>query len=54
MLWANHGPALTAIGGSAVEYYSEVRRQLQRFTFALRRSHVTMGARAKWAQANPV
>jgi hypothetical protein len=35
MLWANHGPCLTAIGGSRGEYFGEVRRQLGRFIMSL-------------------
>jgi len=31
MLWVNHGPCLTALGGSCGEYYREVRRELRRF-----------------------
>jgi hypothetical protein len=54
MLWANHRPGLTAIGGSDTEYYSEVRRQLNRFVFSLRRATATMGARAKWAAVSPI
>ena len=54
MLWVNHSPGLTAIGGTAAEYYAEVRRQLNRFVFSLRRSTATMGARAKWARIKPV
>lgn len=37
MLWANHGPCLTAIGGSRREYFHEVRRELGRFIMALDR-----------------
>jgi hypothetical protein len=37
MLWANHGPCLTAIGGSRSEYFGEVRRQFRRFVMALDR-----------------
>lgn len=37
MLWVNHGPCLTAIGGSRAEYYREVRRQLGRFITSLDR-----------------
>jgi hypothetical protein len=51
MLWVNHGPALKAIGGSGVEYFREVGRQLQRFIFSLRRSPVPVGIKAKWAVA---
>jgi hypothetical protein len=35
MLWMNHGPCLTAIGGSRAEYFQEVRWQLQRFVVSL-------------------
>jgi len=37
MLWVNHGPGLTAIGGSRGEYFAEVRRQLRRFILSLDR-----------------
>jgi hypothetical protein len=37
MLWVNHGPCLTAIGGSRSEYFREVRRQLGRFIVSLDR-----------------
>jgi hypothetical protein len=35
MLWMNHGPCLTAIGGSRAEYFQEVRWELQRFLASL-------------------
>lgn len=54
MLWVNHRAGLTAIGGSAAEYYAEVRRQLNRFVFSLRRASANMGAKAKWAGLRPV
>lgn len=37
MLWANHGPCLTAIGGTKREYFHEVRRELGRFIMGLDR-----------------
>jgi len=37
MLWVNHGPCLTAIGGSRREYFGEVARQLRRFIMSLDR-----------------
>lgn len=37
MLWVNHGPCLTAIGGSRQEYFGEVQRQLRRFIMSLDR-----------------
>jgi len=37
MLWVNHGPCLTAIGGLRAEYFSEVRRQLRHFIVSLDR-----------------
>lgn len=37
MLWVNHGPCLTVIGGSRAEYFREVRRQLGRFITSLDR-----------------
>jgi len=38
MLWMNHGPCLTAIGGSRAEYFAEVRGELRRFILALCRT----------------
>ena len=38
MLWVNHGPCLTAIGGSRAEYFGEVKRELRRFIVALGRA----------------
>lgn len=35
MLWINHGPCLTAIGGSRTEYFREVHRVLRRFIASL-------------------
>src|SRR5436190_9593468 len=35
MLWKNHGPCLTAIGGSREEYFREVKWELQRFIASL-------------------
>jgi hypothetical protein len=53
MLWVNHRPGLTSIGASTPEYYCEVRRQLNRFIFSLRRASAPMPMRAKWAAATP-
>ncbi len=53
MLWVNHRPGLTAIGGTAAEYYQEVRRQLRRFLFSLRRASAPIPIKAKWAPAAP-
>lgn len=52
MLWINHRPGLKAIGGSGVEYFGEVRRQLQRFLFSLRRATAPIPIKAKWAAVN--
>ena len=49
MLWVNHGPCLTSLGGSRLEYYSEVTRQLQRFIFSLRRATASVPVAAGWA-----
>jgi hypothetical protein len=54
MLWVNHRPGLKAIGGSATEYFDEVRRQLRRFIFSLRRATAPIPIKAKWADANPM
>jgi hypothetical protein len=35
MLWVNHGPCLTALGGSRAEFFREVRRELRRFIVSL-------------------
>jgi hypothetical protein len=51
MLWVNHRPGLTSIGGSSAEYFREVRRQLQRFVFSLRRASAPIPIPAKWAAA---
>jgi hypothetical protein len=53
MLWVNHRPGLTAIGGSGGEYFRDVRRQLQRFSFSLRRAMTPLRIKAKWAAAAP-
>jgi hypothetical protein len=37
MLWINHGKCLTSLGGSSVEYYREVRRELRCFLVSLAR-----------------
>ena len=37
MLWVNHAPCLTAIGGSQREYYRQVRRQIGCFIASLER-----------------
>jgi hypothetical protein len=42
MLWVNHGPCLTAIGGSRAEYFGEVRRQLRRFVMSLDRMNESL------------
>jgi hypothetical protein len=46
MLWVNHGPCLTAIGGSRAEYFGEVRRQLGRFIMSLDRLSESLTVRA--------
>src|SRR5262245_28548391 len=38
VLWTSHGACLTAIGGSRVEYFQEVRRELRTFILALCRA----------------
>jgi hypothetical protein len=53
MLWVNHRPGLSAIGASTPEYYREVRRQLNRFIFSLRRASAPIPIKAKWATATP-
>jgi len=50
MLWVNHAPCLKAIGGSRVEFYLEVTRQLRRFIRSLRRAAKPVGIPAMWAK----
>jgi hypothetical protein len=45
MLWVNHGPCLSAIGGSRAEYFGEVRRQLRRFIMSLDRMSDSLSER---------
>jgi hypothetical protein len=45
MLWLNHGPCLTAIGGSRLEYFREVQRQLRRFIMSLDRMSDSLSER---------
>lgn len=49
MLWINHRRGLVSIGGTRTEYYNEVRRQLRRFVFSLRRNKAPVRIAAKWA-----
>ena len=35
MLWVNHGPCLTALGGSRAEFFREIRRELRHFIASL-------------------
>ena len=49
MLWINHAPGLKAIGGSRMEFYSEVTRQLTRFSRSLRRAAKPAGVPPLWA-----
>jgi len=53
ILWVNHRPGLTAIGGSGAEYFRDVRRQLRRFIFSLKRAMAPIRIKAKWAVATP-
>lgn len=48
MLWVNHGPCLTAIGGSRAEYFAEVRLEIGRFVRRLNRRCVM--SKASFAQ----
>lgn len=50
MLWINHAPCLTAIGGSRSEFYLEVTRQLARFVRSLRRATRAARIPALWAE----
>jgi len=51
MLWVNHAPCLKVIGGSRLEFYSEITRQLTRFIRSLR--PVAKPARIPALWANP-
>jgi hypothetical protein len=51
MLWVNHRPGLTSIGGTGAEYFREVRRQLRRFVLTLRHVSAPVRIKAKWAAA---
>jgi len=50
MLWINHAPCLKAIGGSRVEFYSEITRQITRFIRSLRRATKPTGIPALWTK----
>jgi hypothetical protein len=50
MLWINHAPGLKAIGGSRVEFYSEITRQITRFIRSLHRAAKPTGVPALWAK----
>jgi hypothetical protein len=50
MLWINHAPCLKAIGGTRVEFYSEITRQMTRFIRLLRRVTKQNGITALWAK----
>ena len=50
MLWVNHAPCLTAIGGTRAEFYREITRQLTRFIRSLQRSARPAGVAALWAR----
>ncbi|NOS72173.1 MAG: ferritin-like domain-containing protein [Verrucomicrobia bacterium] len=51
MLWVNHAPCLKVIGGTRMEFYSEITRQLTRFIRSLRTA--TKPARIPALWANP-
>ncbi len=51
MLWVNHGPCLTAIGGSRLEYFREVQRQLRHFIMSLDRMSDSLSERRYAAAA---
>jgi len=54
MLWINHAPGLMAIGGSTVEFYREVTRQLARFIRSLRRAAMPAPVSAAWVKPTPM
>lgn len=54
MLWINHGPCLTAIGGSRVEYFREVKRQLGRFILSLGRLSESLAERIHKASVESI
>jgi hypothetical protein len=51
MLWVNHAPCLKAIGGTRLEFYSEITRQMFRFVGSLSRSAKYSSVPAMWAAA---
>jgi hypothetical protein len=53
MLWINHRRCLISLGGSAAEYYREVRRELRRFAMSLSRRERDMRI-TPTRPANPV
>jgi len=53
MLWVNHGPCLTALGGSRVEFYREVRRELRRFIVSLARNQSKTGSELSQVPSAP-
>jgi hypothetical protein len=54
MLWVNHAPGLKAIGGTRLEFYSEITRQMVRFIHLLNRSTKYSSVPAMWAAAGSV
>ena len=50
VLWISHAPCLKAIGGTRVEYCSEITRQMMRFIRSLRKSVKPSGMAAVWAK----
>lgn len=53
MLWVNHGPCLSAIGGSRAEYFAEVRRQLRRFILSLDRLSESLAEQKHFSTLQP-
>jgi hypothetical protein len=50
MLWINHAPAIKAIGGTTLEFYSEITRQMTRFIRSLSKPVKHPSIPALWAK----
>lgn len=50
MLWVNHAPGIKAIGGTTLEFYSEITRQMTRFIHSLSKPVKYSSVPASWAK----
>jgi hypothetical protein len=50
MLWINHAPAIKAIGGTTLEFYSEITKQMTRFIRSLSKPVRHPSIAASWAK----